>query len=342
MKTDMKKWINNISNSNERTAFPIITYPGLDLIHKNVKDIISNSRDQYSCIKALSDKYPSVAVGTIMDLSLEAEAFGCKIRYCDNEVPIVGNNIVAFIDDVKKLRVPKVGEGRTAVNLEAARLLAENIKDRPVFGGCIGPLSLCSRLFDMTEMMMNLILEPAMIHELLEKTTEFLINYIKAFKETGVNGVIIAEPTAGLLSPGHCSEFSSKYLTTIIESVQDKNFMIIVHNCGNTVKLVESLLSTGAYGFHFGNAVDMADILPQIPFGRIAFGNIDPAAILKNGTTAEVEEKVWKLLIKTANYKNFAISSGCDIPPNTPIKNIDTFYETLKRFNEKYMSKNSA
>ncbi|MFA6309634.1 MAG: uroporphyrinogen decarboxylase family protein [Clostridia bacterium] len=342
MKTDMKKWINNITNSCERVAFPIMTYPGLNLINKSVKEIISNPQDQFNCIKALSEIYPSAAAGTIMDLSLEAEAFGCPVRYCDDEVPIVEKNIITDIDDVRTLRVPEIGEGRSNVNLKVAGLLAESIKDRPVFGGCIGPLSLCSRLCDMTEMMMNILVEPEMVHLLLNKTTEFLIKYAKAFRETGANGIIIAEPTAGLLSPEQCDEFSSKYLKMIVESVQDKNFMVIVHNCGNTVKLVKSILSTGAYGFHFGNAVDMADILPQIPVGRIAFGNIDPATVLKNGTVAEVEDKVWELLVKTASYKNFVISSGCDIPPNTPVKNIDIFYSTLKRFNEKYLSEFSA
>ncbi len=342
MKTNMKKWINNISNSVERTAFPIMTYPGLELINKSVVDILTNPSDQFDCIKALSEKYPSAAVGTIMDLSLEAEMFGSPVRFSENEVPTVENPIIADVEDIKKLRIPLVGEGRSLVYLETARLLAENIKDRPVFGGCIGPLSLCSRLFDMTDMMMNLILEPAMIHQLLEKVTEFLIEYTRAFKENGANGIIIAEPTAGLLSPDQCSEFSSKYLKTIVDSVQDENFMVVVHNCGNTSKLVESLLSTGALGFHFGNAVDMADILPQIPFGRIAMGNIDSAGILKNGTTEKVEENVLELLLKSANYKNFILSSGCDVPPFTPIENVDAFYNTLREFNEKFIEKNSA
>ena len=68
-------------------------------------------------------------------------------------------------------------------------------------------------------------LEPEVIHILLEKITGFLIDYALAFKEAGANGIIIAEPAAGLLSPVLCEEFSSKYVQRIVEEVQDDYFM---------------------------------------------------------------------------------------------------------------------
>ena len=109
--------------------------------------------------------------------------------------------------------------------------------------------------------------------------------------------------------------------------------MVILHNCGNTTNLVPSMLNTGAFGFHFGNSVDMKDIMPQIPWGRIAFGNIDPASIFRNGTVEDVRAKTWELLESTFSYKNFVLSSGCDIPPGTPIENLEMFFQKLAEFN---------
>jgi uroporphyrinogen decarboxylase len=86
----------------------------------------------------------------------------------------------------------------------------------------------------------------------------------------------------------------------------------------------------------------MADIMPQIPWGRLAFGNVDPAGIFKNGTIEQVKEKTWSLLEKTAVYKNFVLSSGCDVPPGTPIENVEAFYDTLKRFNSEVLMEYSA
>jgi len=333
MKINMKKWMYNIIHSTEIKALPVMTYPGLDLTGRTIKEVICNGEFQYECMKALSEKYPSIASVTVMDLSVEAEAFGSPVKYAENEVPSVTAKIVENLAAIQALRVPRVGEGRTSVYIQAAGLSAEKITGRPTFGGTIGPFSLAGRLLDMTEIMVGLMLEPEMVHALLEKCTEFLIKYARAFKDAGANGIIIAEPASGLLSPANCTEFSSDYIKRIVDAVQDDYFMVILHNCGNTKNLVPSLLSTGAAGLHFGNAVDMRDIMPQIPWGRVAFGNIDPAGTFKNGSVAEMKEKTWELLQHTANYKNFVLSSGCDVPPGTPVENIEAFYDTLSEFN---------
>ncbi|VBB04961.1 uroporphyrinogen decarboxylase (uro-d) [Lucifera butyrica] len=333
MKRNMYQWLEELTRSNRKAALPIMTYPGLNMINKTVMDVITNGQSQYLCIEALAQKFPAAATAVIMDLSVEAEAFGSKIKYSENEVPTVIGKIIAGTDDAEKLKVPDVGEGRTTVYLNAARLAAENIKDRPTFAGHIGPFSLAGRLMDMTEIMIAMMEEPEIVHLVLEKCTTFLIEYSKAFKAVGANGVIIAEPAAGLLSPEKCDGFSSKYVKRIVEAVQDQEYVVILHNCGKTVKQVDTMISTGAKGLHFGNAVNMTDILPQVPDDRVAFGNIDPSGVFLNGTAEEMKTKVDTLLNAMNSYKNFVLSSGCDIPPGTPLDNIDAFFQALSNYN---------
>lgn len=329
----MKEWLSKVLNSNKRQVLPIMTYPGLALVNKTIMQVIKDGEAQAACIEALAKKYPSAGVVTIMDLSVEAEAFGSPIKYSDHEVPAVTAPIITDIDSAENIIIPQIGEGRTLTYIKAAEIASKNICDRPTFGGSIGPFSLAARLMDMTEIMVQMMLEPEMVHIVLNKCTQFLIEYCKAFKASGANGIVIAEPASGLLSPEMCTNFSSVYIKKIVDAVQDETFLVMLHNCGNTVKLVPSLLSTGAAALHFGNAVDMSDILPQIPSDRLVLGNIEPAGIFKNGTPEYMKEKVAELLNKTANYKNFILSSGCDVPPGTPIINIDAFYGALENFN---------
>jgi uroporphyrinogen decarboxylase len=114
-----------------------------------------------------------------------------------------------------------------------------------VFGGVISPFSLAGRLFDISKIIVTVRRNPDMVHKLLEKCMAFITDYVKAFKEAGTNGVIIAEPAAGLLSPAFCQEFSSDYIKKLVDEVQDEHFIIILHNCGHVEKLVPSMLSTG-------------------------------------------------------------------------------------------------
>lgn len=333
MKTNMYKWMDGLASSGKRKALPVMTYPGLDLIGKTVMDVISSGKEQFQCINALAERYPTEAAVIIMDLSVEAEAFGSRIKFSENEVPTVVGKIISGMEDAEKLKIPKAGDGRTSVYLEVAKIAAGNIESKPVLAGHIGPFSLAGRLMDMTEIMISMMEEPEIVHIVLEKCTSFLVEYCKAFKAAGANGVIIAEPAAGLLPPDKSVEFSSNYVKRIVDAVQDETFVVILHNCGNTVKLVDSMVSTGAKGLHFGNAVKMTDIMPQVPADRIAFGNVDPAGVFKNGTVEEMTERVGKLLEEMKPYRNYVLSSGCDVPPGTSLDNVNAFYGALEKFN---------
>ncbi len=328
------KWLYENVGTSTVKAMPVMTYPGLAVTGKSVMEMISDGQSQLECIDSLCKMYNTIAAVTIMDLSVEAEAFGCEVRFSDQEVPTVIRSVVEDGADAEKLQIPAVGTKRTQAYIDAARLAAENITDIPVFAGCIGPISLAGRLMDVTNLFITCMDEPEVVHIVLEKATQFLIEYVRAFKEAGADGIVIAEPVAGLMSPDQCQEFSSVYVKKMVDALQDENFVVILHNCGQTVKLVNSMVSTGAKAFHFGNQIDMKDIMPQIPKDRIAFGNVDPAGLFRNGTPDMMKKEVGNLLENMKPYSNFILSSGCDIPPNTPLENIDAFFDALEEFNK--------
>ena len=171
----------------------------------------------------------------------------------------------------------------------------------------------------------------------MEKVTEFVINYCKAYKEVGANGVMIAEPLAGLMSPALAQEFAHPYVKQVIEAVQDDCFAVIYHNCGDNVpKMLPSILSTGAAAYHFGNAVDLEkDILEKVPANVVVMGNIDPVGVLRMGTPESVREATTERLKKCTPYPNFVLSSGCDMPPKTPWENINAFFAAAEKFYNK-------
>jgi uroporphyrinogen decarboxylase len=64
-------------------------------------------------------------------------------------------------------------------------------------------------------------------------------------------------------------------------------------------------------------------------------GNIDPVGVLKMMSPTEVEIQVSMLLEQTSLFPNFILSTGCDVPPNVNISNIQAFYNALMKFNKK-------
>jgi len=330
---NMKKWIADVIHNPKRNAIPIMTHPGIEMIGKTVQDAVRNGKIHAEAIRALNGRYPSAASTVMMDLTVEAEAFGCVINFSKDEVPTVSHRLVSNYEEVEQLPVPSLSEGRAPEYLLANRLVAAAITNKPVLGGCIGPYSLAGRLFDMTEIMMAIYTEPDTIKLLLEKCTQFLVEYVRALKTAGVNGVVIAEPAAGLLSDDDCRQYSSLYVKQIIDALQDDNFSVILHNCGNNGQCTPAMLHTGAHGYHFGNAMNMVNALENCPPDVLVMGNLDPVGVFKMSTPEHVKQSAKNLLEQTATYRNFVLSSGCDVPPHTPPENVEAFYEALTEFN---------
>lgn len=329
----MNSFIQQLLNSDKRIAIPIMTHPGIEAIGKNVIDAVTDGEVHYQAIKNVTETYDTTACTVIMDLTVEAEAFGCVISMPEHEVPSVTGRLVCDEESVNRLQVPSLSAGRMPEYLKANRLAVENIKDKAVLSGCIGPFSLAGRLYDMSEIMVGIYIEPDVIKTLLDKCTEYITLYCKELKAIGATGVIMAEPAAGLLSNEDCLEYSTVYVKQIVEAVQDDNFTVVLHNCGNKGHCTQAMIDSGAAALHFGNAVNMVETLEQCPSNLVVMGNIDPVGILKQATPEEVYRITADLLAKTAQYKNFVISSGCDMPPFVPDVNIKAFYRAIADFN---------
>ena len=330
---DMKQWVKDQISAKHKKALPVLTFPAAQYMGITTKELIYSSDYQAEAMKYIFDHVDMPAVLGFMDLSVEAEQFGSEIRYSDDEVPTVIGSIIDEDSNVDDLVVPDPYEGRTGVCIEGIRKIAAEIDDVPVLAGNIGPFSLAGRLMDVNEVMFLCYDEPELVHGVLDKVTDFIIAYTKAFKEAGADGVLMAEPLAGLLSPDLTEEFSNPYVKRIVDETQDDEFIVIVHNCGSSVThTLDSIIETGAAGFHLGNAIDMAEMLPHVPEDVLCFGNIDPAAQFRHGTPESVYAATIQLLEKCAQYPNFIISSGCDIPQLSPWDNINAFFRAVDDF----------
>ena len=333
MKRNMKKWLDDVRESSVKKAMPILSFPSVQLLGVSVKELISDSETQAKGMKMVAERTDASAAVSLMDLSVEAECFGAEIRVSDEEVPTVIGKLINDEDDANALTVPDVGAARSGLYVDSIKKAVEIITDRPVFAGVIGPFSLAARLLDVTDIMMDCYDEPDKVHTVMAKVTEFITNYCKAYKEVGANGVVIAEPVAGLLSPALADEFSAPYVKEIVDAVQDDEFIVIYHNCGdNTIRMIDSILSTGSAAYHFGNSIDMAEMMTHIPSDTIAMGNVDPAAEFRNGTPDSIRKATLDVMEKCCKYPNFVISSGCDIPPMSKWENIDAFFGAVGEF----------
>ena len=333
MKRNMKLWVEEQIRADKKNPLPILSFPCTQLLGIKVSELVASSELQAKGMAAVAERTPMSASVSFMDLSVEAECFGATIHLSDNEVPTVTGALITEPEETDALEIPQIGAARSGIYVEAIRRAAEIITDRPILAGAIGPFSLAGRLLDVSEAMILCYDEPEMVHTVLEKVSDFTINYCLAFKEAGANGIVLAEPLAGLLSPNLAAEFSHVYVKKIIDAVQTDDFIVIYHNCGNNIALMKKdIYALGASGYHFGNAVRMADMLTDSPDDVMIMGNVSPSEQFLGGTPESIRTNTLEIMGECCYKQNYIISSGCDIPPKSSWDNIDAFFAAADEF----------
>jgi len=313
-----------------RLAMPVLSFPGARLSGTTVRAMVTDVEAQVAAQRELHRRFKTPFVMSAMDLSVEAEEFGATILMSDWEVPTVTGRLVTDAAGIRDLAVPDPGSRRTRVYLGTVERLASSLPDAVPLGGMIGPFSLAGRLFGVSEALAETAGEPEMMHALLEKTTSYLTSYAEAFKKAGARGVLMAEPTAGLMSPASVREFSSPYIRRIIEVVEGGGFQIILHNCGARIGHLEAKLDAGARILHFGKPMDILSALERVPEDIVLCGNLDPSEVFVGSSPDEVHARVKALCSATASRRNFVISSGCDIPAQAPVANLEAFFTAVE------------
>lgn len=330
---NVKSCLWNAARVNSSRTLPILSFPAIQAMNVTVEQLVHDAELQAQAMEYIVREADTLAAISLMDLSVEAESFGATVRYFENEVPAVTGQLVSDEAEAEALKTPSVEDGRTKLCVEAVRRAKARITDRPVLAGMIGPYSLAGRLMDVTEIMYCCYDEPEMVHTVLNKASDFLIAYGKALRDAGADGIMMAEPLAGILSPEMMREFSAPYVKRIIDELQNDDFAIIYHNCGNSVaRMLDAIFEQGAAAYHFGNAVDMAEVMAQAPADALCMGNIDPSSQFVQGTPESMTRAVDELMEKCGEYPNFLASSGCDIPAHAKWENIRTFFGALKKY----------
>jgi uroporphyrinogen decarboxylase len=327
MKKDL---VENIQFGINKKALVFGTNIGAEILKIPAIKIFKDVNAQVDAILAFYERFNADFLITAMDLSVETECFGSEIVFPQNEVPQVENRLVVSLSEIKDLDVPSMGVCRSKNFIEITKKLLSLDISKPVIGGIIGPFTLAGRLFGVKEMFQLTIDNESSALSLIEKCSQFLINFARAYKEVGCQGVVISEPSAGLLAPKAASKFSSVFIKQLVYSLDSPEFRVIYHNCSARAVHLDSIFETEASILHFGKPMDIPNALHKNKEKRIISGNLNPVSVFLADKKEIVFEKTLDLFNAVKNERNFLIAPGCDLPAETPLENVVAFYSVVR------------
>ena len=153
--------------------------------------------------------------------------------------------------------------------------------------------SLASMMRGPADWMMDLVDERnhADAHALLAYCAEAACAFIRLMAGTGADMVSNGDSPAGpdLISPAMYAAFAQPYEHRIVEQAHALGLPYALHICGNTTKILEGMLATGADALELDYKTDARSARDAMKGRAVFIGNIDPSSVLALGTPALVE-----------------------------------------------------
>jgi len=309
-------------------VIPLLGAPGITLSKTTLRENLTNSEVQYKTLSMLIDKFSPDGIFPMMDLTVEIEALGSETNFPENTNPSVAKPLIKNREDLKILKGNWQGiSGRMKVFIEVMEKIAK--KYSIIKGGyVIGPFTMAGEFMGANDIAMQAMLNPELVSELVNFSLEVISEYANALFNAGADAIAVLEPLAVILSPKKYKEFSLYPFKKLVSNLNNKP--LILHICGNTNHLIKSMLDSGAVGLSLDSGINFEELKKIIPQEITLMGNLNPVKIFLQSTPDQIAEATKSLKESMKDTKNFILSSGCDIPVNTPLKNIEAFMKAAR------------
>jgi uroporphyrinogen decarboxylase len=290
-----------------------------------------------------------VGAWTDFQNTFEAGSLGCEVIFPEDDIPWVGKGWVKTDADLKKLeQIDFVHTGLNARQMQYRRAMMAVAEKYPVRfqGGPIfypgenpslthtsdGPFGVAGDLMGQTELFTAIYERPDFVRELLRMVTDKLIEYLDFCWEEEKLPVPKDFAWTDDLAAGLSAETYSEIVLPFEKKLRFHfDGYLCLHMCGKTDHLLEIFrdeLKINEYQ-GFGYEVDL-DRIGQIMGGKVVLiGNVNPM-LIHSGTPAQVRAATRRVIEKLAPYRGLIVQDGNNIPPGSPIENINAMMEAAE------------
>lgn len=281
------------------------------------------------------ERYGQDGLMVDIDTATLAGALGVPVAYPEDEPAVCRGARLTSLEEVQDLPAPDVAkfEG-VQVWLESVRLL------KLQFGGEIfirgncdqAPFSLASLMRGAEGWMLDL-MEPeneAPALRLLDYCYEAGTQFLRLMAATGCDMLSNGDSSAGssLISPRLHRKFAHSYETRLASFSHELGLPYAQHVCGNARPILAELAATGADAIELDFKTDSRSVHDALQDRATLIGNIDPTAVMAQGTPELVESKCRELMGIFSGTSRLILNAGCALPATTPPENLRAMIRT--------------
>jgi uroporphyrinogen decarboxylase len=273
------------------------------------------------------------------DILVIPEAMGMKLEIVESKGPTF-DDPVRTQDDVNRLNTGGIID-RLQYVMDAIKLTKERLAGRvPLIGFSGAPWTLATYMVEgkgtknFDQIKRFIYNEPAAAHELLQKLSDAVVEYLNAKIRAGCDAVQIFDTWAGILSPWDFEEFSLRYISYICERLETNGAPVIVFAKGinDTAKLAG--LKCDVLGIDWTK--DIGEARSQAG-GKAVQGNLDPCVLF--ASKEKIRQETERILERFGHGSGHVFNLGHGILPNTDPENAKYLVSCVKDLSIKYHEK---
>ncbi|WP_138206274.1 uroporphyrinogen decarboxylase family protein [Haloimpatiens lingqiaonensis] len=266
-----------------------------------------------------------------------AEAMGAKVGYPDYGISYLIEPAIKSVDEIESLKIiDPLKDGNLPVLIEAIRLTRDALSDEVDVGAAMsGPFSVAASVVGTERLLKWMIKYPKQVETLMEIIAECNNRYIEEVAKLGVS-IGFADPVSStsLISPKQFRKFSLPALQKNINKIKEKTGSApAIHICGKSKGIWEEVVNAGVSNFSIDNEEDLEEAKKMMGDRITITGNVPPVDVVYAGTKEDIFRSVKECIRKGHDSKKgYVLSTGCQIPMNTPIEKVEMFMEAGRTY----------
>ena len=301
---------------------PFVGVHGAKLIGKTAREYLQSRELIVAGLRRANELYQPDGLPVVFDLQLEAEVLGCELRWADQTPPAVTTHPLEQGKSLMALPVFDPSMGRFPMVMDALDTLKKDMGDDVALYGLIcGPFTLALHLMG-NDIFLQMFDHPDYVKAVIGFCASVGQKVTQAYLDHGADVIAVVDPMTSQVSPEHFEQFVTPVANQIFDFVRDRHAFSSLFVCGDATRNLEAMCRTDCDNISIDENIALERVRDFTRGRNKSFGgNLKLTSVLLLGDEEDAQLDAIRC-VDVGGGCGFVLAPGCDLPFNTPEKNL--------------------